>query len=54
MNINLTKFDNDRMVTKNMKVIKPLIDDERLTLLCCDSMYGSSVMDGKLKIMKLE
>jgi hypothetical protein len=51
---NKSVFDNDRRVTKDIKVIKTIGEqDDDIMILCSDSMYGSSVMDGKVKILKL-
>ena len=48
-------FSNNRRVTRNAKVIVPADEDPQHTyLLCADSMYGASLMDGKFKVLRVK
>jgi len=48
---------NKRRVTRHISQIEPLGvqkgSQAEVFLLCSDSMYGSCLMDGKMKILKL-
>ena len=47
---------NKRRVTKVCKQITPHNEDNESYrfFLCGDSMYGSSLMDGKIKVLKMD
>ena len=46
----IAQFENNRKVTKHFKRIYPF-GSNKVNLLCSDSMYASSCLDGKVKIL---
>jgi len=47
-------YSNGQRVTKSMVQMQTPDVDGLGLLLCSDTMYGSAMMDGKLKVMRLQ